>query len=89
MTAKTIYRIYTQDKNQREIARLTAERFESFTVQPTSGYYRGKRERSIVLEIVGAPPHLVEQLAKLIRVMNGQKSVLILQMRATVKVTRR
>lgn len=88
MAAQNIHRIYTEAKNEREIVRLASARFESFTVQPTSGYYRGKRERSIVLEIVGAQPHLVRDLAQLIRCMNGQKSVLILKTRGDATVTR-
>jgi hypothetical protein len=85
----TIYRIYTEDKNKREILRLTGRRFESFTVQPTTGYYRGKRERSIVLEIVDAQPRQINALAEQLRRMNGQKSVLILKTRGSVKISRR
>ena len=88
MAAQNIHRIYTEAKNEREIVRLASARFESFTVQPTSGYYRGKRERSIVLEIVGTRPHLVRDLAQRIRRMNGQKSVLILKTRGDARVTR-
>jgi len=88
MASKNIHRIYTEAKNEREIIRLASTRFESFTVQPTSGYYQGKREKSIVLEIVGAQPHLVRDLAQLIRRMNGQKSVLILKTRGDATVTR-
>jgi hypothetical protein len=89
MSATTVHRIYTEDKNKRGILRLAAARFESFTVQPTDGYYRGKREQSMVLEIVGARPRQIEELAEQIRRMNGQKSVLILTTRGTAKATRR
>jgi hypothetical protein len=89
MPAATVHRIYTEDKNKRAILRLVSAQFESFTVQPTDGYYRGRREQSIVLEIVGAPPRQIKQLAEQIRRMNGQKSVLILMTRGTAKTTRR
>jgi hypothetical protein len=89
MSATTVYRIYTEDKNKRGILRLASAQFESFTVQPTDGYYRGRREQSIVLEIVGARPRQIEQLAKQIRHMNGQKSVLILTTRGIAKANRR
>jgi hypothetical protein len=85
MPATIVYRIYTEDKNKRGILRLASERFESFTVQPTDGYYRGRRERSIVLEILGARAGQIEDLAEQIRRMNGQKSVLILTTRGTAK----
>ena len=88
MARTIIHRIYTEDKNEREIVRLTSARFDSFTVQPTAGYYGGKRERSIVLEIVGARQSAVESLAASIRRINGQKSVLILRTHGTAKVTR-
>jgi hypothetical protein len=89
MRAATVHRIYTEDKNKRAILRLASAQFESFTVQRTEGYYRGKREQSIVLEILGARPGQIEQLAQKIRRMNGQKFVLILTTRGTAKATRR
>jgi len=84
----TIHRIYTESKNEREIVRLASVRFDSFTVQPTAGYYQGKCERSLVLEVVGARQRDVDALAESIRRMNGQKSVLIVKTRGTSKVTR-
>jgi len=74
-----IYRIYTEEKNKKAIVQLLAEQFESFTLQPTLGYYRRKPEKSIVIEIVGAKAAQIRRLAKRIRKMNGQKSVLILK----------
>ncbi len=87
--ATTIHRIYTESKNDREIIRLASMRFDSFTVQPTAGYYQGKGERSIVLEVVGARQRDVDALAESIRRTNGQKSVLIVKTRGTSKVTRK
>ena len=54
MSRQTIHRIYTEDKRRATIVRVISKQFESFTLQPTTGYYRGKPEKSIVLEIVGA-----------------------------------
>jgi hypothetical protein len=88
MTRKTIYRLYTQDRNKRGILRLTSQQFESFTLQPILGYYRGKSERSIVLEIVGAADREVKKLARRIGAMNGQTSVLVLQLRGSAEATR-
>jgi VCBS repeat-containing protein len=89
MPANYVHRIYTEDKNKSEILRLASTQFESFMVQPTDGYYQGKHERSIVLEIAGAQQRQVEKLAEQIRHMNGQKSVLILKTRGTATATRR
>jgi hypothetical protein len=85
MKATTIYRIYTEKKNLRAILRLAGKRFESFTLQPTAGYYKGKSEESIVIEIVGARERTVNALASAIRRMNGQKSVLVLKLRGGAK----
>ena len=77
-----IYRIYTEEKNKKAIVQLVTEQFESFTLQPTLGYYRRKPEKSIVIEIVGGKPAQIKRLAERIRKMNGQKSVLILKFTA-------
>ena len=77
-----IYRIYTEEKNKKAIVQLVTEQFESFTLQPTLGYYRRKPEKSIVIEIVGGKPAQIRRLAERIRKMNGQKSVLILKFTA-------
>jgi acetolactate synthase regulatory subunit len=84
-----IHRIYTEAKNKRNILKVANQRFESFTVQATSGFYKGRKEKSIVIEIVGASARSIEQLADKIRRMNGQSSVLILTTRGNAKITRR
>jgi hypothetical protein len=89
MPTTTIHRIYTEGKNEREVVRLASGRLDSFTVQPTAGYYQGKCERSIVLEVIGAHQRDVNALAESIRRMNGQKSVLIVKTRGISKVTRK
>ena len=80
-----VYRIYTQESNRDEIIRLTANQFESFTLQPTTGYTKGKPERSMVLELVDARKKDVAALAKSIRRLNGQKSVFIMGLSGKVK----
>jgi hypothetical protein len=65
--------------------RVISKRFESFTLQPTTGYYRGKREKSIVLEIVGAPESEIKWLAAQIREINQQSSVLVIGINARAK----
>jgi hypothetical protein len=54
MSHQTIHRVYTEDKRRVTIVRVVSKQFESFTLQPTTGHYRGKPEKSIVLELVGA-----------------------------------
>ena len=88
MPATNIYRIYTEAKNKRQIVLLTGKHFESFTLQPTIGYYRGNPENSIVIEIVGANEREVRQLAQRIQKMNGQKSVLVTRLQGKAKTMR-
>jgi hypothetical protein len=85
----TVYRIYTEDLNRSKIIRLASKTFDSFTLQPTTGYYRGKPEKSIVLEIVKAQQSEVTALANAIRRLNGQKSVLIMGLTGKAKRVKR
>lgn len=80
-----VYRIYTEELNRDEIIRLTAKKFESFTLEPTTAYIKGKPERSMVLEFVDARKKDVAALAKSIRRLNGQKSVLVMGLSGKVK----
>lgn len=85
---ESICRIYTEKKNSRSIAKLVSAQFESFTIHPTVGYYRGNREDSIAIEIVAASPSAIRKLAQRIKEMNGQKSILTISFRAQVESIR-
>jgi hypothetical protein len=89
MRRQTIYRIYTEEKNKRAIVDLIGKQFESFTLQPTLGFYRGKAEKSMVIEIVGSTAVKIKRMAERIRKMNGQQSVLILQIESRSETHRR
>ena len=65
--------------------RAIAKQFESFSRQATTGYYRGKPVKSIVLEIVGAKESQVKWLAARIREINGQASVLVITLNGRTK----
>jgi hypothetical protein len=86
--SQTIHRIYTEKKNSRLIVKLISQQFESFTIHPTLGYYRGAREESIAIEIVGASAHAIRKVAGAIQKMNGQKSVLIIRFLAETESIR-
>jgi hypothetical protein len=85
MIRQTIHRVYTEDKRRATIVRVISKQFESFTLQPTAGYYRGKREKSIVLEFVGAKDSEVKWLAARIREINRQASVLVITLNGRAK----
>jgi hypothetical protein len=65
--------------------RVISQQLENFTLQPTTGYYRGKPEKSMVLEFVGAKESQVKWLAARIREINRQASVLVLTFRGCSK----
>jgi hypothetical protein len=88
MREQTIHRLYTEQKNKRVITRLLSEHFQSFTLQPVTGYYRGNSEKAIVVEIVGATPLTIRKVAEQIKKMNGQKSILTIRFPAQSNVIR-
>jgi hypothetical protein len=85
MSRQIIHRIYTEDKRRATIVRVISKQFDSFTLQPTTGYYRGKPEKSIVLEFVGAKESQVKWLAARIREINRQASVLVITLKRSAK----
>jgi hypothetical protein len=85
---QAIHRIYTEKKNSRLIVKLLSQQFQSFTIHPTLGYYRGAREESIAIEMVGASAGAVRKVAEAIQKMNGQKSVLVLRFLAETESIR-
>jgi hypothetical protein len=88
MREQTIHRLYTEQKNKRLITRLLSEHFESFTLQPVTGYYQGNSEKAIVVEIIGARPSAIRKVADQIKKMNGQKSILTISFPAQSNVIR-
>lgn len=77
-----LFRIYTSDVNRRAVLRLAADKFESFTLHPATGFYRGQPEESLMIELVQVNEQDVEALAQSIRQLNGQKSVLVMSLHA-------
>lgn len=45
------YRIYTERKNLKWVYQIVAEHFLGFTIYKTIGYWQGKPEKSVVIEI--------------------------------------
>lgn len=79
-TDEKVYRIYTEDVRRREIIKATARQFDNFTLHPTTGFYDGQAEKSIVIEIVKATDEQIETLARKIQELNGQKTILIMSL---------
>lgn len=81
MDKKKLYRIYTEDKNEQLIIELCNEYFDAYTLYYTVGYWKGKRELSLVIEIIteDMPQKYgkVQGLANEIKILNNQEAVLI------------
>ena len=74
-----VYRIYTEDKGNLE--ELTIPYFNCFTIHNTVGWWYGKAESSVIIEIVGkaGDRHKVLKLKDIIQKTNYQESVLVVE----------
>lgn len=78
-----LYRIFTENKNQRDILALASGYFPGFTAFEGHGYWQGAAENSLVLEIVApkTQKNEVESLAKHIKEFNTQEAVLLQELK--------
>ena len=77
-----LFRLYTFDVNRRAVLRLAADKFEDFTLQPTTGFHRGAPHESLVIELLQVCEQDVQDLATSIRELNGQASVRVMSLHA-------
>ena len=73
------YRIYTERKNTKWICKIVSEKFAGFTVYQTIGYWQGKREHSLCIEIISenaGTEHYIRQICLKIKGYNRQESVM-------------
>ena len=80
-----LYRILTEDKNLLSIRTIVSGKFESFTMIQASGFYKGKKEDTLIIEIDTLGLHekeaysKVEEITTQISVLNNQEAVLVQQ----------
>jgi hypothetical protein len=76
-----LYRIMTEDINRDSIIAIVSQNFESFTIIPAMGYWRGNAEKSLIIEIIGNADDYgkIQDCADNIRRQNKQECVLIIQ----------
>ena len=79
------YRIITEDKNRVRIESWVGVFFDGFTVYPAQGYWKGKRENSLIIEIDVSPddPKRVSMLAYALKYINHQEAVLVQEIPCT------
>ena len=73
------YRIYTERKRVKDVCSIVSDHFGGFTVYEAIGYWRGTKEKSMVIEILSdfstAEYHVI-QLCKKIKGLNRQDAVM-------------
>lgn len=73
------YRIYTEDKEDRIVEKIAYDNFDGFTILHGIGYWKGRIEKSIIVEILSEQNilHQVKICAQEIKRVNKQESVLV------------
>ena len=79
------YRIYTEDKNRDTIINYVSKEFDGFTVYTGVGYWRGRQEDCLVIEILGGEAEIVRKTAHWICRNNSQESVAIVKQEVEVE----
>lgn len=83
-----LYRIFTEDINQETIETIIAPMFPDFTMYPATGYWKGRKERSLIIEIEACSKdaHKIERVALKIKEINGQMAVMLQKIRNFAKL---
>ena len=72
-----LYRICTEDKNREAVEELLNAYFDGFALFESTGYWKGKKERALTVEIFNATLSNVQYIAETIKAMNAQEAVLV------------
>ena len=72
-----MYRIYTEDVNRNEVYAVLDSHVSGYTVLEAIGSWKGTREQSICIELIDVPASTVTAIARSIRALNRQESVLV------------
>lgn len=81
-----LYRIFTEDKNRLDVQMIVSDKFDGFTMLYGEGFYKGKPEPTLVIEIDTLNEkeeyYKVIDIANQIRQINQQESVLVQEISA-------
>ena len=78
-----MFRIFTEDVNRESIYAILDSRVDGYTVSTGIGSWKGQRENSLTIDLVGYTAKTAHVIAKEIKAANRQESVLILEIPAT------
>jgi hypothetical protein len=71
------YRIYTENTNYEATVELARKLLKDFTLFHADGFWHGKREKSLVFEVLTDDEHMAEDFAYRVKKLNSQECVLI------------
>ena len=77
-----MYRICTEDKNRETIYQILDSHVDGYAVMPGIGSWRGVREASLTIDLIGPTAETVRVIAEQIRQANDQEAVLVLNIHA-------
>lgn len=73
-----LYRIFTEDKKQKNIEVIVNKYFPGFSIYKGHGFWRCQKEKSLVIEIITDDTDAkINKIAKEIKAKNKQQAVLI------------
>ena len=78
-----MFRILTEDINRETVYSILDSHVDGYTVTPAIGSWKGQRENSLAIDLVGYTAKTTHVIAEEIKTANRQESVLILEIPAT------
>ena len=74
-----LYHIYTENINKHAIEHIVSKFYDGYTIIETTGYWQGKQERSLIIEILTSDSEstVINAIAARIKRANSQHSVLV------------
>ena len=79
------YRIYTEDMNRDGIREIVSDQFDSYTLIPCQGVWKGAAEDALIIEIIETSDRVgdIGDVAARIRQVNKQEAVLFTRTEVT------
>lgn len=78
-----MYRICTEDKNREQVHAILDSFVDGYAVFPGIGSWKGQREQSLTIDLVGASRDTAHSIALRIKDLNEQEAVLLLEIPET------
>jgi len=78
---KTLFTIYTEDLDREAVVRFVSQEFPAATLRSGEGIWRGVRESSLAIEIIGheSSRGAIHSVAHAIKKHNQQEAVMVIE----------